>query len=178
MLFFAALPDLHRDLFIQQIDNLQKFECFSKLSPEIRRMIWRECYPKGRKIQLYLHRKKEDSKFHPPLPVTLHINQDSRSVTITDYLLMWPNTMWGTPERKGSRPICLNPTRDIASFNAMSMMNPYFITWLAVQRYSNPRLFDRIEHLEVICMYWGESWRALFERKKPGLYSDQCGGAL
>ncbi|PMD43221.1 hypothetical protein L207DRAFT_580089 [Hyaloscypha variabilis F] len=81
------LPDPEQDLTVQYPGAAAtEFTCFSELALEIRLMIWRAAFPKGRKVVLKVQ-WKQSNYYGPPLPVTLRINRESMIETKRHYLL-------------------------------------------------------------------------------------------
>ncbi|KAL2064475.1 hypothetical protein VTL71DRAFT_4969 [Oculimacula yallundae] len=152
----ANLPDFYQLLYLQLGADLKAFNCFGKLPLELRLMVWRLAFPRGRyvnfndKIRLCMGLEDPDStrtrgtESHCPLLATLHTNQESRNETLKHYSVMLrPNTSY----YQGIRPLYYNPVLDtvflspqdgIESLNAVSQL-----------QYAAPKLFGLIETLEI-----------------------------
>ena len=85
-LLLHELPDPDQDLAVQQFDNIQ-FAVFPRFPLELRRMIWTRALPKPRRVCLYVCQRHYQQPNSRPLPATLHANQESRQVTLENYVL-------------------------------------------------------------------------------------------
>ncbi|KUJ06791.1 uncharacterized protein LY89DRAFT_743429 [Mollisia scopiformis] len=104
------------------LGSLTEFTCFPELPAELRLMIWRLTFPKERKVGLLMmtftstkKRKSLHSKqLNEPLPVSLHINHESRIETLTHYQIFYRSDV-GDIEPLAEpydRPLCVNTTLD------------------------------------------------------------------
>jgi hypothetical protein len=100
------------------------FTLFSNLAPELRYMIWREAFPKGREICLYSHPYTWEQPEPLALPVTLHVNRESRAITLEHYTILCHHL----DERPAviTLPICFDLKRDSFSINIQSIANSNF----------------------------------------------------
>jgi hypothetical protein len=111
----------------------QTFHRFPKLPPELRRQIWRHAFPDPREVNLNpplgicTKENHGDRVFRCscinegcfPLPVTLHVNQESRQETLAHYRLI---TM--EDEEVGeSKLICFDPARDAPYFYLQDLID-------------------------------------------------------
>jgi hypothetical protein len=121
-LLALELPDPEQELSPQNLGpKLETFTIFPKLPIELRRMIWRLTFPSRRMIDLTLalqhlgrfctRRRPAD----PKLPVALHVNQESRSIALkTYYILFQQQPRWVNKRQPtGMRPICFDPRVDL-----------------------------------------------------------------
>jgi hypothetical protein len=120
------MADPEQDLSVQQPSyGATTFTCIPKLALELRLMIWRAAFPRGRKLEVEAQRRWYNY-YGPPLPSTLMINQESRKETLRHYLVYYQNDelLKRVPAtarklrstrnvQKGPRPICYNPDRDL-----------------------------------------------------------------
>jgi hypothetical protein len=120
------MADPEQDLSVQQPGyGATTFTCFPKLPIELRLMIWRAAFPRGRMVEIDF---QEDHCVYsgPPLPSTLMINQESRKETLRHYLLYYQDDelLKKVPTEasrlrstrnvhKGPRPILYSPVRDL-----------------------------------------------------------------
>ncbi|TAQ90696.1 hypothetical protein B7494_g971 [Chlorociboria aeruginascens] len=84
----------------------REFTLFSRLPTELRVIIWKECYPKSRVIEV------ADNE-HDGVPkdiVTLKINQESRHTTLEDYRLIYDHR---------ASPIYFDPKIDFICVNSI-----------------------------------------------------------
>lgn len=139
---------------------LDDFALFSKLPLEIRRMIWREAVPRRYvKIDLDWH-----PDIAPPLvsintlimrtkiaPITLSINQESRSETQLFYHIIYPKVALDPRyNNEGDSPLVINPDKDVVSFSTIGI-SPYmedFHKWLTYLDQNLPGGTASIKHLE------------------------------
>lgn len=119
---------------------LSHITLFPRLPTELRLRIWRLAFPRGRHVSLCTESelsRADLSLFHDgiltePLPITLHINSESRAETLRHYqILYWsgvPEEYQGKNTGMFDRPLVINPKTDIAvlSFQIMSQC-PWFI---------------------------------------------------
>ncbi|KAH6680496.1 hypothetical protein B0J14DRAFT_578754 [Halenospora varia] len=86
------------------------FTCFGDLPAELRLSIWRLAFPTPRRIHFSIFFRisflfyKTDRDLLSKLPITLHVNQESRQETLQYYQISWFSL--------GDIPICFSPTRD------------------------------------------------------------------
>jgi hypothetical protein len=120
------MADPVQDLSVQQPGyGPTTFTCFPKLALELRLIIWRAAFPRGRKVKTEAQCVFYDY-YGPPLPLTLMINRESREETLRHYLLYYQDDellnrasflahhLRSTRNsQKGPRPICYNPCRDL-----------------------------------------------------------------
>jgi hypothetical protein len=92
------------------------FHPFPKLALEIRRMIWKETFPPEQIVSLvipkeYYQKRKDQQR---PLPVALHVNQESRQVTLENYVILshFTNERFPTFGCPSALPVCFDPARD------------------------------------------------------------------
>jgi hypothetical protein len=92
------------------------FHPFPKLALEIRRMIWKETFPPEQMVSLiipkeYYQKRKDQQR---PLPVALHVNQESRQVTLENYVILshFTNERFPTFGCPSALPVCFDPARD------------------------------------------------------------------
>jgi hypothetical protein len=125
-LLALEMADPEQDLSIQQPGcGATTFTCFPKLALELRLMIWRATFPRGRKVKLPAQ-LRSFTYYGPPLPSTLMTNQESRTETLRHYLLCYeddellkkvppaaPKMRSTSNVQKILRTICYNPGRDI-----------------------------------------------------------------
>jgi hypothetical protein len=88
-----ALPDPESELFHQYLNKLDTFRPFSKLPLELRTMIWRYAFPRGRKV-LYdrssnYYDIKHTRRFTPP-PAVFLANKESRAIALSAYIRILP----------------------------------------------------------------------------------------
>jgi len=100
------------------------FTLFSNLAPELRCMIWMEALPKGRGICLYSHPYTWEQPKPLTLPVTLHVNRESRAITLEHYTILCHHL----DERPAviTLPICFNLKRDSFYINIQSIASSNF----------------------------------------------------
>jgi hypothetical protein len=119
------MADPEQDLSVQQPGyGATTFTCFPKLALELRLMIWRAAFPRGRMVEVLVQVVGYDS-FGPPLPSTLMINQESRKETLRHYLLYYQDDellnrvpefgrcLRSTRDLRQPRPVCYSPGRDL-----------------------------------------------------------------
>ncbi|TAQ90670.1 hypothetical protein B7494_g981 [Chlorociboria aeruginascens] len=85
------LPDPNQEICLQLHEPaLVSFTCFQKLPPELRHKIWRYCFPKGRIATVkILHSIVSPARERVYCPITLRVNHESRSETLTRYRLLF-----------------------------------------------------------------------------------------
>lgn len=91
-----ALPDPESELFYQYLNKLETFHPFPQLPLELRTVIWRYAFPRGRKV-LYdlggVWRHYNDTKhtrcFTPP-PAVFLANKESRAIALSAYIRILP----------------------------------------------------------------------------------------
>ncbi|KAH7378065.1 hypothetical protein BKA64DRAFT_714564 [Cadophora sp. MPI-SDFR-AT-0126] len=120
-LFTFELPDPNEELSAQQC-FVPKLTLFPKLPLELRLMVWKLALPRGRLIALRDELYKlfaGNNEGRPPLPISLHVNQESRRETLTYYELFHREEFLSTlvkgsgdRRRPQIRPVCFSPTRD------------------------------------------------------------------
>jgi hypothetical protein len=100
------------------------FTLFSNLAPELRCMIWMEALPKGRGICLYSHPYTWEQPKPLTLPVTLHVNRESRAITLEHYTILCHHL----DKRPAviTLPICFNLKRDSFYINIQSIASSNF----------------------------------------------------
>jgi hypothetical protein len=120
------MADPEQDLSVQQPGyGATTFTCFPKLPLELRLMIWRAVFPRGRMVEIEAQLNSFDYD-GPPVPSTLMINQESRKETLRHYLLYYQDDelLQKVPTEasslrstrnvhNGPRPICYSPGRDL-----------------------------------------------------------------
>jgi hypothetical protein len=96
-----ALPDPEGELFRQYLNKLERFHPFPKLPLELRTMIWRYAFPRGRKVlydrgcwREYIVCKfsgytKFIRSFTPP-PAVFLVNKESRAIALSAYIRILP----------------------------------------------------------------------------------------
>jgi 2EXR family len=120
-LLALELPDPEQELSPQNLrPKLETFTCFPELPFELRSKIWRFTFPGRRIIDLTLATqhivrfRTRGRPADPKLPVALHVNQESRSIALKAYYIIfqqqprWVNKKQPT----GMRPICFDPKVD------------------------------------------------------------------
>ena len=99
-----ALPDPESELFHQYLNKLDTFHPFPKLPLELRTMIWRYAFPRGRKVMI--DETIEEKLFrcfagrgivrrirrNPPLPAVFHVNKESRAIALSAYTQILPSS--------------------------------------------------------------------------------------
>lgn len=85
-LLLHELPDPDQDLTVQQFDN-HRFALFPMFPLELRRMIWIRALPEPQRVCLYVCQRHYQQPNSRPLPATLHANQESRQVTLENYVI-------------------------------------------------------------------------------------------
>lgn len=133
-LLIFEIVDPEQDLSVQQPGyGATTFTCFPKLIPELRLMIWRAAFPRGRIVKIE-SQLKDYIYYGHPLPSTLMINQESRKETLRHYLLYcqddelfrrvrgWSHLRSPRDLQQQPRPICYSPGRDLL-FVPYSIMN-------------------------------------------------------
>ncbi|PVH74842.1 hypothetical protein DL98DRAFT_537093 [Cadophora sp. DSE1049] len=168
------LPDFLQNLVLQLGDDLDTFTCFSRLPVEIRLVIWRLTFPRGRHVNFdreinssFYHWWGSDAdtsrnlgiETHCPLPTVFYVNQESRQESLKHYMVMprvsatYPPEFIGfsskTPRTVTFRPLFFCPAVDTA-FITMSTLNDRKSTnWLTEVRNQSLKLFDSIGCLEI-----------------------------
>jgi hypothetical protein len=85
-LLLHELPDPDQDPAFQQCDKL-RLTLFSAFPLELRRIIWTRALPKPRRVCLYVCQSHYQQPNSRPLPATLHAYQESRQVTLENYVI-------------------------------------------------------------------------------------------
>jgi hypothetical protein len=99
-----ALPDPESELFHQYLNKLGTFHPFPKLPLELRTVIWRYAFPRGRKVMI--DETIEEKLFRcfasrgifrhigrtPPLPAVFHVNKESRAIALSAYTQILPSS--------------------------------------------------------------------------------------
>jgi len=82
------------------------------------------------------------------LPVTLHINRESRAVALKHYTLLYPQQAYPVDLRKPcmSRPVCFDPTIDSLYMTESCFFYKKWFLWLFDRK---PELMRAIRYLEV-----------------------------
>jgi hypothetical protein len=119
------MVDPEQDLSVQQPGcGATTFTCFPKLIPELRLMIWRAAFPRGRIVKIE-SQLKDYIYYGHPLPSNLMNNQESRKETLRHYLLYcqddelfrrlrgWSHLRSPRDLQQQPRPICYSPGRDL-----------------------------------------------------------------
>jgi hypothetical protein len=120
------MADPEQGLSVQQPGyGATTFTYFPKLALELRLMIWRAAFPRGRKVKIGAQ-LNYGTYYGPPVPLTLMINQESRKETLRHYLLysqddellnrvpVWARRLRSTGDlQQQPRPICYSPGRDL-----------------------------------------------------------------
>lgn len=124
-IFTFEMADPEQDLSVQQPGcGATTFTCFPKLTLELRLIIWRAAFPRGRMVQIEAQ-LKDYAYYGPPLPSTLMVNRESRRETLRNYLLcyqddellnrvpVWEPHLRSKDLQQQPRPVCYNPGRDL-----------------------------------------------------------------
>ncbi|CZR56864.1 uncharacterized protein PAC_06753 [Phialocephala subalpina] len=162
---FLELPDSDQVLFIQRGEDLKDFQLFADLPIEIRRMIWRECFPNSRSVNItppchvrVCHRsycRPQTRARRYPLPITLHINSESRQETLQNYtIILWKIS---ENERQVSQQLVFDPKRDNLYLRCCCAMGPMISDldrkklsrWIKFLQNAAPNAFERIERIEI-----------------------------
>jgi hypothetical protein len=117
-------------------------------------MIWKETFPPEQIVFLVITKedypKRKDQQ--RPLPVALHVNKESRQVTLENYIILshFTNERFPTFGRPAALPVCFDPARDriVTHINAL-----FYTTELKdiAQRLlkKTPRLAAKLSEIEV-----------------------------
>jgi hypothetical protein len=138
---------------------------------ELRLKIWRWSFPRGRMINLAQQPQVLSSNDEAnsqlvmsayPLPVSLHVNSESRMVTLEHYYVLFVEDM--EPSEDGNKirpPLCFNPNLDHV-FISMYMVNHeksanWFVRWIYYLETAAPALLWSIEDLTVLDIRFDEN---------------------
>ncbi|KAL2064474.1 hypothetical protein VTL71DRAFT_4968 [Oculimacula yallundae] len=158
----AELPDLFQLLFLQLGKDLDQFTCFEKPPLELKNMIWRFTFPRGRHANFNYNvgwtfglDKPDNSKAkgvesHGRLPVALHVNQDSRLETFRHYCVAFRKEEY--IEGWKPRPLCFNPILDTV-FLTLQQDDRRLTTWVGEIQQISPSLFGLIVTIEIRCLW-------------------------
>lgn len=153
----AELPDLLAELFLQLGKDLDTFTCFGRLHIELRLMIWRLTFPRGRHVNFNVNMddalgpdyyRTDGIETHCPLPIALYVNSESRCEALNNYCIIKtfkdsPNP----PYRRRYRPFCYNPKLDTAFLTYTC--GEEVVEWMDYIKHQSPRLFSIIDLIEV-----------------------------
>jgi hypothetical protein len=151
--------------------GLVEFTLFRNLPMELRLKIWRWSFPRGRMINLAQQPQVLSSNDEAnselvmstyPLPVSLHVNSESRMVTLEHYYVLFVEDM--EPSEDGNKvrpPLCFNPNLDHV-FISMHMVNHeksanWFVRWIYYLETAAPALLWSIEDLTVLDIRFDEN---------------------
>ncbi len=110
------LPDPEEEITVQKSGRGPEiFRRFPSFPIELRLQIWKYCFPRGELV--YAHEARRCwSRGLTPMPITLSINQESRSETLANYIIIFPKhkTWWQHRHlfKQNPKPLCFNPLRD------------------------------------------------------------------
>jgi 2EXR family len=136
------------------------FHLFPKLPLEIRRMIWKDSLPHGRRVclstPLHLHDKITQQKY----PTALHVNRESRQMALDHYLILShyaeSRFLWTS---FAVLPLCFDPALD---YLHISVTDTFYSDLEDIaQRLleKSPGLFRKVTKLEINIMKCGlHSW--------------------
>lgn len=133
-LLALELPDAKQELSPQNLGRkLETFTCFSRLPPELRRIIWEFTFPGKRLIDLTLRRGGSTKNIFqqpadPQLPIGLHVSRESRLFTLKTYHIISQQQPIHTYKNKfkpGIRPICFDPLVDVFCIDSLDLFNHF-----------------------------------------------------
>ena len=179
------LPDSNQQLAVQNLHPEQDvFAFFPMLPLEIRRLIWQKSLPGRGFISLRcslcsswreerLGYGKKVHKCLPKPPILLQVNQESRGVTLENYMRYHRVRQFyhGTRPKEILRPLYIDPKVDLVSITMYSMFDrpeehP------GSSKYSQyEQFFDKIHTLEMRDFRWSslsEGWYKIFRQADGG----------
>jgi hypothetical protein len=187
-LLALELPDPKQELSPQNLGRkLETFTCFPKLPPELRWMIWRLTFPGRRMIDFALSvprtaklvgRRATD----PKLPIALYVNQESRSISLKTYYIIFqsqPIFALKKETKPGIRPFCFDPKVDLVYVDFLDIL----LLW---PRWDDEepsgtdlKALDLIKSIEVRGFEWfgpgDETW---LDKSTAEIIEEQEGGIL
>jgi hypothetical protein len=155
----------------QPASTLVEFTLFPKLPMELRLKIWRWSFPRGRVVNLarqpqFLHPKDElrnqNAMSQYPLPVSLHVNCESRTVTLEHYYVLFAEDM--EPLNDGDQirpPLCFNPNLDEGFISLYAAKHDksadWFTRWIDYLEIAAPALLCSVQNLQLLGTIFDES---------------------
>jgi hypothetical protein len=159
------------DASSQPAGTIVEFTLFPNLPMELRLKIWRWSFPRGRVVNLarqpqFLHPKDElrnqNAMSQYPLPVSLHVNCESRAVTLEHYYVIFAEDM--EPLNDGDKirpPLCFNPNLDegfISLYSARHDISAdWFTRWIDYLEITAPALLCSVQNLQLLGTRFDES---------------------
>ncbi|PMD19940.1 hypothetical protein NA56DRAFT_705176 [Hyaloscypha hepaticicola] len=172
-LLLHELPDPDQDLTVQQFDN-HRFALFPMFPLELRQMIWIRALPKPQRVCLYVCQRHYQQPNSRLLPATLHANQESRQVTLENYVIpLFPlrSSMKNLPtegagksdnsgqylggsEDNDCMPLgriasCFDPVRDTLYLDIRTPFEPEFKYTMAKLQRAFPKEFNKVLRMEI-----------------------------
>jgi hypothetical protein len=165
------LPDFEQKLSPQNLGlKLETFTCFPRLPPELRLTIWTFTFPSRRLVDLTLVRPYYGRTIYgrgadPKHPIALHVNRESRAITLQTYHGIFqkqPVPLYANKNKikPGIRSLFFDPKVDqfcIDSYDILSWLNSEVMlkTYLVD---TDLNCFGLIKSVEIRNFRWELTW--------------------
>jgi hypothetical protein len=145
------------------------FTLFPRLPIELRLKIWRLGFPRGRQVSFAAFapgispkdseviRKKD--LLGSPLPITLFVNNESRTETMKHYLMV-SRRYTDRLRTVNEEPFCYNPNLDLAWIAPLTILGHYHTNWMGYLKSKAPEAFSKTKVLEVRFWDWDTAFNS------------------